>query len=287
MKKIVYFLTLIFIGLFYVGCEDEPTEVPVVNPNGNGSNTDTTTGWRLVFEDDFNSNLSAWSIWNSGAFNEEIQLYTAEQLSLNDGILSIHSYRKNVQGATDPYNSASKDFEYVSARIESKELFGPSSTAGASEYRFMARIKLPAGHGMWPAFWTYGDPWPTQGEIDILEARGGEKTVFQSNIFYGENPNENMNYDTEAIHQTNYDLTDDFHIYEMIWKSDSIHILFDNELIHTYEANRGNNIFSLFGKKQKVVLNTAVGGHFFSDRFSSNYADSATMEIDWVRVYSQ
>jgi beta-glucanase (GH16 family) len=158
---------------------------------------------------------------------------------------------------------------------------------GERQYRFEARIKLPAGHGMWPAFWTYGDPWPTQGEIDILEARGGTPTEYQSNIFYGRSPNRNINRNTEVHHTPGVDLTADFHIYEMIWKSNAIDILFDGEVIHTYTANRDNNIANLFGKKEKLVLNVAVGGLFFSDRNSANYTDNAQMQVDWVRVYKR
>lgn len=57
------------------------------------------------------------------------------------------------------------------------------------------------------------------------------------------------------------------------------------ELLHTYEANEENNIAAFFGKEQKVVLNTAVGGIFIKDKNSANFADSATMLVDWVRVY--
>lgn len=255
--------------------------------NNKDTQPDVTESWNIIFEDDFNSDLSAWNIWDGGAFNEEIQLYSAEQLSLNNSVLKINIQREDVTGPTSIFDPTIKNFEYVSGRIESKVLFGPSNIDGEREYRFAARIRLPAGHGMWPAFWTYGDPWPTQGEIDILEARGGEPLEYQTNIFYGTSPNVNINQESDILHAIGQDLTSDFHIYEMIWKSNSIDIIFDGELIYTYTANNKNNINNLFGKKQKVVLNTAVGGLFFADQNSDNYADSATMEIDWLRVYKR
>ncbi len=243
--------------------------------------------WDIVFEEEFDSDLSKWDIWESGAYNEEIQLYREEQLSLENGILTINIRREDATGATNPYDLANKQFEYVSARIESKELFSASDTEGENEYRFSARIKLPAGNGMWPAFWTYGDPWPTQGEIDILEARGGDPDEFQTNLFFGTEPNVNINFGNEVKHTPGPDLTADFHIYGMVWKSDSIDILFDEKLIYSYATDAGNNIESMFGKEQKIVLNTAVGGLFFPDRNPANYADSASMQVDWVRVYSK
>lgn len=244
--------------------------------------------WQLVFEDNFDQDLSQWNVWYGGAYNNEIQLYRAEQLTLDNGILSIQTQRQAIQGPTTNVDSTAKDFEYVSGRIESKTLFGFTEEEGDQQYRFVARLKLPSGQGMWPAYWTYGDPWPTAGEIDILEARGNQPRQFQSNLFYGPNPGINVNVDTEVEHAIKSDLTADFHVYEMIWNKDRIQIFFDGSLLHTYEANKKNNIAQMARKQQKVVFNTAVGGWFIGDNIdSAQFADSATMEVDWVQVYKR
>jgi len=273
----VKYIFLMLISFFIVtGCESSDERQEQVNEP-----------WNLIFEDDFNDDLSFWNVWYGGAFNEEIQLYRPEQLSIDNGILKINVQRENISGPTSIFDSTPKSFEYVSGRIESKELFGPSNIDGNREIRFAARIKLPFGHGMWPAFWSYDDPWPTQGEIDILEARGGEPLEYQSNIFYGSTPNINTNQGTERVYEIGQDLTSAYHTYEMIWRSNSIDIIFDDQLLYTYQANNNNNINNLFDKKQKIVLNVAVGGIFFIDQNSNNYADSSTMEIDWVKVYKR
>lgn len=287
--------SILFLGFGLAGCYDEaaPEDQPKNEDQalvergkpGGGEDPQPTGPWTLIFEEEFDTDLSAWNIWEGGAYNEEIQLYRPEQVSLSDGKLLIQAQREAVTGPTTNVEATTKDFEYVSGRIESKDLYGPSATEGEQQYRFVARIRLPAGHGLWPAFWTYGDPWPTQGEIDILEARGGEPTKFQSNIFYGRQAGRNINRHAEAYFDTGVDLTADFHEYEMIWTSNSIEIWFDGERLHTYTASRTNNIENLFGKKEKVTLNTAVGGLFFTDRNSANYADAGLMEVDWVRVY--
>lgn len=273
----VKYIFLMLISFFIVtGCESSDERQEQVNEP-----------WNLIFEDDFNDDLSFWNVWYGGAFNEEIQLYRPEQLSIDNGILKINVQRENISGPTSIFDSTPKSFEYVSGRIESKELFGPSNIDGNREIRFAARIKLPFGHGMWPAFWSYDDPWPTQGEIDILEARGGEPLEYQSNIFYGSTPNINTNQGTERVYEIGQDLTSAYHTYEMIWRSNSIDIIFDDQLLYTYQANNNNNINNLFDKKQKIVLNVAVGGIFFIDQNLNNYADSSTMEIDWVKVYKR
>ena len=106
----------------------------------------TTDAWNLIFEEEFND-LSAWNIWYGGAFNKEIQLYREEQLSLDNGILKINAERKSVKGPTRPSEPTIKNFEYVSGRIESKQLFGPSDKDGERAYKFVARMKLPFGPG--------------------------------------------------------------------------------------------------------------------------------------------
>ena len=286
----------LLIGLMVACCSSSDPEDPAPqapqseNPpsdNPDEGNSGEEGVWNLVFEEEFESGFAQWNVWDGGAFNEEIQLYRREQMQIADGLLEISIQREDITGPTRPDDSTPKNFEYVSGRIESKTQFAPTNSDGEREYRFVARIKLPAGHGMWPAFWTYGDPWPTQGEIDILEFRGGEPTEYISNIFYGPDPGININSNTVVEHLIGENLTADFHLYEMIWRSNGIDIYFDEELIHSYRANGSNNISRFFGRRQKVVLNTAVGGLFFQDRNSANYADSATMQVDWVRVYKR
>lgn len=267
-----------FLFFFTLSCNNTKSSEPI---------SEVTGPWNLIFEDNFDSDLSLWNPWYGGAFNNEIQLYRPEQVALNNGILTITAQRENISGPTTPFDASQKNFEYVSGRIESQQLFGPTNEDGNREYRFVASIKLPAGHGMWPAFWTYGDPWPTQGEIDIMEARGGEPNEFSSNLFYGPTANVNINQGTEVHHTIGQNLTTSFHTYEMIWRTTSIDIIFDDQLLHRYTANIGNNVDKMMGKQQKLVFNTAVGGWFISDQNSANFADNATMEVDWVKVYKR
>ncbi|MGC1516139.1 MAG: glycoside hydrolase family 16 protein [Maribacter sp.] len=286
-------ITVLFMYLtLLIACNggDNP-EIAIQEPVSETPATEPTVGtaWNLVFEENFDTDLSKWNVWESGAFNNEVQLYQKEQASLENGILTITSQREEVTGATFPFDDTPKDFEYVSARMETLSMFGPSNAQGELEYRIMARIQLPKGNGMWPAFWSTSDPWPTNGEIDILEARGNQPMQFQSNLFYGPTANTPItrNEDTEIVHQVNTDLTEDFHVYELIWRSNSLEIRFDDQVIHTYTANAKNYVTEFFGKKHSIILNLAVGGFFFSDSDATNFADTATMKVDWVKVYKR
>lgn len=276
-------LLLLSSFVIFCACSDSEPEVvktDVVEENGE---------WKLVFEEEFDSDFTKWDVWNSGAYNNEIQLYRPQQLSIVGGVLSINTQRKAVVGDTSPFNDTPKDFEYVSGRMETKEKFGPSKTPGENEYRVVARIELPEGNGMWPAFWSTSDPWPTNGEIDIMEARGNEPMKYQSNIFYGTIANTpiSKNEDTEKVHNVDVNLTKSFHDYELIWTQNSLEIILDDKSLFTYNANSKNYVASLFEKKHHVIINNAVGGVFFSDTNSKNFADDAIMKVDWIRVYKR
>ena len=297
MSRYIYkFISAIVLVLFF-SCspndDNPPQEQPVTNPvtnnpdNSNDDSDNDNKDWELVWEDEFNGDLSDWNIWEGGAFNNEIQLYQKEQLTTNNGILTISTRKENVSGDTNPFDDTQKDFEYVSGRIETKVQYGPSDTNGEQNYRFMARIKLPKGFGMWPAFWSYADPWPTKGEIDVLEARGNQPNRFQSNIFYGSNAGTATSFANEKTYANLPNLTDDFHIYELIWSKESLRILFDGKQVGIYIPNASNQINSFFGSKQQIVLNNAVGGKFFPGTNSANYTNNAIMQIDWVRVYKK
>ena len=142
---------------------------------------------------------------------------------------------------------------------------------------------------MWAAFWSYGDPWPTKGEIDILEGRGNKPKKFHSNIFYG--PTSGIpiteNEETSVQHELQDDLTADFHIYELIWEEKKLIIKLDDKTLHTYNTDNKNYVDRLFAQPHKIVLNLAVGGGLFIGANSDDFAENANMKVDWVRIYKR
>lgn len=237
-------------------------------------------GWTKTFEDDFTDNLTKWNVWNGGAFNNEWQLYRAENLQVLNGNLAITAAKQTVDGPTTPYDATPKTFQYVSGRIECKT--NVSASVKTPKVRMAARIKLPAGFGLWPAFWSYGDPWPTQGEIDILEARGQEPTRYLTNYFYGNKPNTNLVRNGEGYIQANADLTQCYHVYEMVWEKNTLSTYLDGVLV---EVKSGTYIPRMFGKTQRITLNLAVGGNFFTG-LDPAQVTSGTMLVDWVKVFT-
>ena len=237
-------------------------------------------GWVKTFEDNFDASLTKWNTWYGGAYNNELQLYQAPNLAVASGNLIISARAEQLTGPTTPSDGTIKSFNYTSGRIESIQTI--SSSSAVPKVRLSARIKLPAGYGMWPAFWSYGDPWPTQGEIDVLEARGQEDFKYQTNYFYGRTANRNLVRSAEGYVTTGTSLQSCYHVYELVWSQNALQFYFDGVLVKT---NTGGYVTSLFGKTEKIVLNLAVGGNFFSN-LNPSLIVPGTMYVDWVKVYT-
>lgn len=237
-------------------------------------------GWRKVFEEQFDKNLSNWQVWNSGAYNHELQLYQASNLIIQNGVLAIEARKEQVVGFKFPQNKSLVRFAYSSGRIESKKLF--SINEKHPKLRIMARIKLPMGYGMWPAFWAYGTPYPSQGELDFMEARGLEPQKYLTN-FYEAKLDERVSEDHTATIALPINLTNCYHVYEMEWSKDALISYFDGKLVDTKKNER--HIASLFKKQERLVLNLAVGGGFYP-ALDTSKIQTGTMYIDWVKVYT-
>jgi len=240
----------------------------------------TSTGWTKRFDENFSTNFNQWNIWTGGAFNNELQHYQAPNLVLSGGILSIEAKRENVTGATTPFDPTPKSFQFTSGRIESKTHF--SSSSSTPKVRMISRIKTPTGYGMWPAFWSFGDPWPTQGEIDILEARGNEPFKYQTAYWYGRRAGVNIASNTEGFVNSDVSLADCWHVYEAIWTKNSITWIFDGQVVVT---KTGGWIPNFYRKSERIALNLAVGGGFFGNPDPSTI-QTGTMQVDWVKVFT-
>ncbi|GAB3030308.1 glycoside hydrolase family 16 protein [Spirosoma pulveris] len=264
-----------------------------------------TNGWHKDFDDNFDQSPvdpenANWRPWIGGSFNNELQLYTdkPENILISEDpedsankLLLIKVKKKKVKGYKyrQDIDETRKEFDFTSARIESNALFTPNRTR--SQLRVAARIKLPAGYGMGSSFWSYGDNWPTNGGIAIVQARGQNPYVFQNAYFY-----DNVLYralipqEGRTITSTS-NLTDRWHVYEMIWQKDSLTFLLDGQVIDT---KQDDEVEKLFEKPQRITLNLAVGGDFFLRENALPTADQiplndneGIMQVDWVKVYAK
>jgi len=157
--------------------------------------------------------------------------------------------------------------------------------------RISARILLPEGEGLWPAFWSFGDPWPTQGEIDILEFRGNDTDTYVTNFFYGTTAGVALTDPAQTTFDVPLasDVTQNWHVFELVWAEMSFEIYFDGELVHTFTEEEWGYIDDIYSASEKIVLNMAIGGVFFNGQNLDESAipDSSYTIVDWVRVYKQ
>lgn len=264
------------------------TVLPEVSSNGfNYSSTDLE-GWELLWEDNFSDDLSDWNVWKGGSFNDELQFYQPDNLYLDKGYLFIELLRESVTGVINPTSTATKSYDFTSGRIETKDTYNPSIQG---TLRISARIKVPVGEGLAPAFWNDGNPWPTQGQIDIMKFRGGKTNEYVTNFYYGTEPEITLTDPpvTSFTYDADIDLTNEFHIFEAVWSQNSIVFSLDGVEIRTLDKNEFPYVENLFDKNQQLVLNMAAGGIIFAGENlnAADIPDKSYYIIDWVKVYRQ
>ena len=267
---------------YMVSCQKQEKALPLL-PDKQQPDTGK---YSLVFEDDFSGNLDKWNIWTGGAYNDELQCYREDNLKLQNGMLAINARKEKVTGPEIPGSADSKSFNYTSGRIESKFEFSPALYPNG--IRISAGIKLAPGYGMWPAFWTYGEPWPTHGEIDILEATGDGQS-YTTDYFYGKKPGKVQTNDDLTVKTivSTTNLTKDAHLYEVEWTQNSLTYYLDGKVVDRKLSTDpgGEYIPSFYNQLQHVALNLAVGGNMFGPDFDPSRIETGSMYVDWVRVY--
>ena len=227
--------------------------------------------WKLVWSDEFNySGLPDTSVWgNEVGFirNNELQYYTNRRIEnsrVADGNLLI-------VGRKEPYKSAS----YTSASLVTD---GKKSwTYGKVE----ARIKLPRGQGLWPAFWMLGQNihtvgWPECGEIDIMEHINNEDLLYGTLHWLNEKH-------VSSGGTTSCDVTK-YHNYSIEWNKEAVSLFLDGNKYWEINIKDGINSTEEFHKPHYIILNLAIGGDWpKSPDMTTSFPD--TMFVDYVRVY--
>jgi beta-glucanase (GH16 family) len=245
--------------------------------------------WKLVWSDEFNGpNGSAidGTKWISetgggGWGNNELEYYTNRPVnaSQQDGNLVITVLPEKYAGA----DGASRN--YTSARLKTQGKF--SQTYG----RFEARIKIPRGQGIWPAFWMLGDDidkrgWPDGGEIDIMENIGKEPALVHGTI-HGPGYSGEHGISAPYALPDNARFADDFHIYAVEWEPNVIRFYVDEHVYATRTpADLPKGAKWVYDHPFFVLLNVAVGGYWPGNPDASSVFPQ-TMLVDYVRVYER
>ena len=239
--------------------------------------------WELVWSDEFDgppntapdSTKWGYQLGGGGWGNRELEVYTN---SLDNVFLdgSGNLVIKAIKGA---------DGVYTSGRLLTKGRFEPQFG------RIEARIKIPFGQGIWPAFWMLGNDidsvgWPACGEIDIMENIGREPSMVHGSMhgpgYSGATPITRAWTLPDGAR-----FSDAFHTFAIQWAPDSVQFFIDdNPYYSVTPASLPSGTRWAFNKPFYILLNLAVGGNW------PGYPDENTvfpqaMTIDYVRVFKR
>ena len=245
--------------------------------------------WTLAWSDEFDGPAGArvdparWftAVGGHGWGNNELEYYTdrAENASLSgDGFLVIHALREHFQGADGVAR------EYTSARLKTQGRF--EQMYG----RFEARLQLPRGQGLWPAFWMMGADlnavgWPQAGEIDVMENIGKEPATVHGTI-HGPGYSGAESIGGAFVLPGGAAVADGFHVFAVEWEPAVIRFYVDDSLYETRTpADLKAGQAWVFDHPFFVLLNVAVGGNWPGNPDASTVFPQ-TMRVDYVRVYT-
>jgi beta-glucanase (GH16 family) len=243
-------------------------------------------GWNLVWSDEFNGDSIDPNNWNfqvveAGRFNEEWQRYTNSDKNafIENNCLVIKAIHESDKHGID---------QYTSARL---------NTANKQSWKYgkiAARIKLPEGEGIWPAFWMLGanisenggdTPWPQSGEIDILELYGSKDDgVIEANIHYADSSDSHGMMGAVSYKLPEGKFSDAFHVFELEWNAEKISWYVDGQEFASTSITA--DYLTEFHKEFFILLNIAVGGTW-AGRPDETTNFPQYMYVDWIRVYQE
>ncbi len=237
-------------------------------------------GYEFVWSDEFDGTEIDYTTWtheiSSSARNNELEAYTdrSDNSVVEDGCLVIIA--REEQYADNNYTSA-----LLYSQTKADFLYG----------RMAARIKLPVGQGIWPAFWmmpttsVYGG-WPHSGEIDILETINAADLVHGTIHFtntVGQHASSGGTYYADGLC-----FADDYHVYAIEWEPNEIRWYLDDVMYfsETNWTSDTNPYPAPFNQPFYFILNIAVGGSWPGPPDETTVLPQL-MLVDWVRVYQK
>ncbi len=242
----------------------------------------------LVWSDEFNGpagtapDNSKWlhDTGGSGWGNGELQYYTSSTRNAamdGHGNMAITARRENPNNYTCHYGTC----QYTSARLLTAGKFS------RNQGRFEARLKLPKGQGMWPAFWMLGDNvftdgWPNSGELDVMENVGKEPGTIWGSI-HGPGYSGANSVNASYTLPNGKALGDAFHTFTVDWGPESITWYIDG-IPYSHKTKSGVSGPWVFDHNFFLLLNLAVGGNW-PGAPAPGTALPQSLLVDYVRVY--
>ena len=280
---------LAILAVTLAGCGGAPPETSAPAPTPPAPQPAT---WTLVWSDEFDGAAGApvdgtkWvaDTGGGGWGNREREYYTPgiENAALDGaGHLVITARAERADAPRQCWYGVCR---YTSARMETRGRF--EATYG----RFEARIRIPRGQGLWPAFWMLGSNigevgWPASGEIDVMENIGREPGIVHGTMH-------GPGYSGGGGIGGSYALAtaafaDDYHVFAVEWTPGQVRWLVDDrEYRRATLADLPAGGTWVVDRPFFLLLNVAVGGAWPGDPDSTTVFPQQ-MLVDYVRVYQQ
>jgi beta-glucanase (GH16 family) len=274
-------LSLSLLLLSGTSCGGPIAQPPILPP---------TSGYTLAWSDEFSSangsapDATKWTydLGGGGWGNQELESYTSrtQNVQIQNGNLVITALQENYTGSDGVARN------YTSARLKTQNLF--TQAYG----RFEARIKIPKGQGIWPAFWMLGNDisqngWPKCGEIDIMENIGREPGIVHGSL-HGPSSVAHTSDSTSTVSlPPGKSYPDDFHTYAVEWEPGTVRFYVDSDNYATFtQAQWPGGGQWVFDHPFFMIMNVAVGGVWPGSPDASTQFPQQ-MLVDYVRVYSK
>lgn len=227
-------------------------------------------GWKLTFVDEFDSDRLDYDLWTPKdpwevVRNDELQGYWIKAFETKNGVLSITAENK-----PSFYDGARRDYRS-----------GMMSTTGkfSQKYgRFEIRCRIPAGKGLWPAFWMLPEPpsWPP--EIDVLEILGGEPDRLYMSNHWSDPKNPGGDSKAQTGEFKGPDFSREFHTFAVEWEKGLIRWLVDGVVRH--ESRNEVPDVPMF-----LLVNLAIGGWAKEPDDQTRFP--AKFEIDYIKAWEK
>ena len=227
-------------------------------------------GWQLTFQDEFDGaqvDAAKWVKrykWGEAQINGELQAYVDDAFQMQDGILTIVGDKRSA-------SYAGQTFQYASGVLGSvlEQQYG----------YFEARLKVPAGQGMWPAFWLLGKNGSSGvNEIDIHEILGNQPSTVYMTVHWG--TDYSAGHLSDGSNWVGPDFSADFHTFGLEWNADAIIWTIDG-VERKRHTGAGVPQVAMY-----IILNLAIGGTW------PGAPDATTpipgrYQLDYVRAYTR
>ena len=257
-----------------------PTSVPTASPtpSGNPQPIGQTGNWKMIFNDEFNSSSLDTNKWRTCFWwadttcsietNHELELYNPQDILVQNGVLQLRAQKRDMVA----WNGST--YHYTSGMVMS----GGRSGSVAPEFSFTygyaeARVKVPAGKSLWPAFWMLPISYNSRPEIDIMEILGDRPDIYHMNYHY-------IGGD-QGSSWTGPDFSAGWHVIGLDWEPDAIVWYVDG-----VERYRFTNKSYISHEPEYLLLNLAVGGDWPGSP-DSNTPFPSTFDVDYVRVWQK